>query len=75
MKQAYFIKITNLILLLFAIISSFAQKEVDFRINLEEGICFKVQSTHLSQGSIPMDKEVKESKSESTMVIQYNTML
>ena len=73
MKQPRFIKTTICLLLLLASFTSFAQKEIDFRINLEEGACFEVESASLSEGSASTGKEVQENKIEYNMVI--NTML
>lgn len=73
MKQSYFIKTANYLLLSFAFISVFAQKEIDFRINLKEGECFEVQST-ISQESVSTDEKNKDSKAEFTMSIQYRVI-
>ena len=74
MKQLYFIKTIILPLLLLAFTPSYAQKDIDFRINLKEGMCFEVESNQLSQGSVPSGKEMIENKSESTMVSQYHVV-
>ncbi|NLJ82863.1 MAG: hypothetical protein GX330_07040 [Bacteroidales bacterium] len=68
MKEPRFIKITIYLLLLLAPFTSFAQKEIDFRINLEKGACFEVESASLSESSA----EVQENKVEYNMVIQYH---
>ena len=72
MKQPRFIKTTICLLLLLASFTSFAQKEIDFRINLEEGACFEVESA-LSEGSASTGKEVQENKLNITWL--SNTML
>ncbi|MFA5639802.1 MAG: DUF6263 family protein [Bacteroidales bacterium] len=74
MKQPRFIKTTICLLLLLASFTSFAQKEIDFRINLEEGACFEVESASLSEGSASTGKEVQENKIEYNMVIQYHVV-
>ena len=74
MKQLYFIKIILFSSLSFTFLSSFSQKEIDFRINLEKRTCFKVQTTLLSQVSVSTDQKVPESKNENIMVVQFNVV-
>ncbi|MDR1203680.1 MAG: DUF6263 family protein [Tannerellaceae bacterium] len=71
MKSSYYIKAIIGLLFLFASSQSFAQKEIDFRFNLEEGACFEMQSTISSQSSASINNEVQENKSEYTKVLQY----
>ena len=54
--------------------SSFAQKEVDFRLNLEEGMCFEEQTTALSKGTVSTGKEDKENIHEAITVTQYRVV-
>ncbi len=70
MKEPRFIKITIYLLLLLAPFTSFAQKGIDFRINLENGACFEVESASLSESSA----EVQENKVEYNMLIQYRVV-
>ena len=53
---------------------SFAQKEIDFRINLEEGACFEVQMATFSKGTSSMRGREQENIMESTNVLQYRVV-
>jgi hypothetical protein len=72
MKRSYTIKPIIFFLLLFFFFRSFAQKEIDFSINLEEGMCFELQSTILSEGSVSINEKGQENKIEHRLVIQYH---
>ena len=72
MKKLYFIHISFLSLMLFIFLSSFAQKEIDFRINLEKGVCFETQTIILSENSMHTSKEVQKRKNESIVTIQFS---
>jgi hypothetical protein len=72
MRRLYFIKTAFLFFLSFILTSSFAQKEIDFKINLEVGVCFEVQTSLLSQVSTSTGKDVQENKNENNMVFQFN---
>ena len=58
-------------MLFFVFFSSFAQKEVDFQINLKVGDGFEVESV-ISQDGVSTDKNNPEHKNEITSRIQYH---
>ncbi|MCL2041190.1 MAG: DUF6263 family protein [Bacteroidales bacterium] len=72
MKKAYFITTFILFLLTFVSLDSFAQEKVDFRINLDAGACFEVESAIISVSENNMVK--KESKNEVTTVVRYQVV-
>ena len=72
MKKLYQLKPIIFLLLQFAFLSSFAQKEIDFRIKLEVGDRFEVESTSLSQGKVSIGNNVQDNKVEIASTIQYH---
>jgi hypothetical protein len=70
MKKVYFITTVITLLLIFVSFYSFAQKEIDFHINIEAKACFEVE-TNLSIVSKNKDKE---NKSESATLIRYKVV-
>jgi hypothetical protein len=68
MKKAYLISTFIFFLLTFVSLYSFAQKKVDFHINLDEGACFEVESSTIS---VSQNNMAKESKGEVTTVVRY----
>ena len=71
MKKIYLISAFIFFLLTFVSVYSFAQKKVDFNINLDAGACFEVKSstTSASQSNKP-----KESKSEVNTTVRYQVV-
>ena len=71
MKRPHYIKPIIFLMLFFVFFSSFAQKEVDFQINLKVGDGFEVESV-ISQDGVSTDKNNPEHKNEITSRIQYH---
>jgi hypothetical protein len=71
MKKVYLISAFIFFLLTFVSLHSFAQKKVDFHINLDAGACFEVESSTIS---VSQNNIAKESKSETTAVVRYQVV-